>query len=197
MKGEAVRLKNAPKGQPYAIERAGDLSPGDAAEQAATWWESRGTLAVVVLIAGKEDSRYERDYMEADRVPDDWVSAKAPPRKSSLPKIEIALPEPPKAPPTITNRAQKGKRPKTCSTCGRRGGSGLAPTTDAQHCPTCGLTYRCRVCNADLPKDRKYAGDDDPTPSGRINNRRCPGCGAPMRRSRRQIYQLYTRQRRK
>jgi DNA-directed RNA polymerase subunit RPC12/RpoP len=201
MSAEVIRLKNAPKGEPYAIERETDLTADAASEQASTWWESKGTLAVVVTIGGKEDARYEREYMDASRVPEGWVKTK--PRKLP-PKTLPDAPAPrPQVAPTLVNTEgpAKKKDPRVvCTGCGRNvkvstvhGHRSEADPTDAACCATCGIGYTCSTCGRELPKDRKYDGDDDSTPSGRLNANRCPRCGADMRgTTRRQVYKMYT-----
>lgn len=203
MQAEVIRLKNAPKGQPYAIERISDLTPDDAAAQATVWWDSKGTLAVVVTVDGKEDARYEREYMDTTRVPKAWEAAKPQKPVAPIPQSPIpqAPPKRPVAPPTLVNTKPTQKDPRVqCHGCGRNvrastilGHREKSDPTDAACCAVCGVGYTCETCGRELPKDRKYAGDDDRTPSGRLENRRCPRCGAPLTgMSRRQIHRLYT-----
>jgi ribosomal protein L37AE/L43A len=174
-----MRLKNAPGTQPYVIEQLTDLTSAQAGELSVSWWESRGTLAMVLMADGAEDSRYERDYLVAERVPGTWPKGKKPPMVAPSPtKAEALEPQPPRprAPPTVANLAGAAKR--KCPTCGR----GTAVSTEAKDggsgCPTCGAPFSCGSCLRVLPASRHYEGDDDPTPSGRLANLRCPECGA-------------------
>lgn len=48
----------------------------------------------------------------------------------------------------------------------------------------------CGCCSAPLRVER-YDGDDDPTPSGRIERYRCPECGAQMTGTRQEIERRY------
>lgn len=193
-----IRLKNGPKGHPYAIEKVEDVQPKGAGQMAMSWWESNGTIALIVMNGEEEDSRYVKEYADRDRFPPEWPA----PEKPDKPKKPIETPaalrrKPTKtALPTLLGKKQRSKREK-CPVCGR-----MVPeveTTEAEHgCPECGQAFMCRTCLHELPPDRKYPNDDDPTPSGRLAARRCPDCGRPMRdQTGKQIWALYTRRRKR
>lgn len=152
-----VRLKNAPKGSPYVIERIDDLPLTEAHKAAALWWDSKGTLAVIVLDGDHEDGRYTRDYIDESRVPRGWVSAALPPRPPPLGPVP-PMPETPA--PTVNLAFEEAVKPPPT----------LPPGT-----------FMCATCKAPLPPSRKYPGDDDPTPSGRLADNRCPECGRRVR----------------
>jgi predicted RNA-binding Zn-ribbon protein involved in translation (DUF1610 family) len=200
VKVTVMRLKNAPSGQPYGVETVEDLTPEQAGKLSVSWWDSRGTLAMVLFADGKEDSRYRRDYMDAERVPEAWPAPAKPARvEPTPPKLPPALAraaQRPVAPPTVVNpRKAPPKEAAACPTCDRalpRGAASPAQRVEGG-CPTCGRAFTCRACLRPLPKDRRYEGDDDPTPSGRLADHRCPECGAPQRgMSSRDIWNQYT-----
>lgn len=200
MKVTIMRLKNAPAGQPYGIEKVEDLTPEQAGKLSVSWWESRGTLAMVLLADGKEDSRYEREYMVADRVPEAWPAPAKPPRvEPTPPKLPPALAraaQRPVAPPTLVNpRKEASKGEHKCPGCDRglpRPGAKVAEPAEGG-CGICGRAFACRACLRPLPPERRYEGDEDPTPSGRLADYRCPECGAPQRGMRtRDIWNQYT-----
>ena len=200
MKVTVMRLKNAPAGQPYAIEQMSDLTPAQAGTLSLSWWESRGTLAMILLADDVEDSRYERDYMVAERVPDEWPVGKKPPVVEPSPtKAEApARPPRPRAPPSVANPQRKQGKQAKCPTCDR-----LRPSVkearreisdDSAVCPTCGQPFTCASCLRTLTISRHHDGDDDPTPSGRLANHRCPECGAAQyEMTGRAIWNQYTR----
>jgi len=188
-----VRLRNSKLGTPYGIDRVSGLTEEAAHERAATWWESRGTLAVAVLVRGRVDALYEREYTDSQRVPEDWTYATT---KPALEKRSVKLPPPPPRPAPSVATVQKKQRLTTCEGCGRQV-SAFATNRNRQEgvsrCAVCGMGYTCGRCNRELPGSRHYEGDDDPTPSGRLANYRCPGCGAPLPGlSSRQIWAMYT-----
>jgi len=150
------RLKNAKAGEPYGIEVVKNVTAEEASEQATAWWSSGGTLAVVVLTdSGAEDARYQREYVNADRVPDGWVTAVAKPVSTAdlLDQLRAAKPAPKEA-PSIFNE-DEAPEPKKA---------------------TVGM---CIACMLPLLHEG-HQGDDDPTPSGRLQNGRCPDCGSPQ-----------------
>lgn len=205
MKVTVMRLKNAPQGQPYVIEQMENLTPEQAGQLSVGWWESRGTLAMVLLADGREDSRYVREYVDEERVPDSWprgtVAPVVEPSPIKLPPAP-SRPQPPREPPTVVNPPQQAdakQRPK-CPTCARflpspqaeQARRGEVPAGSA--CVTCGQAYTCGTCLKVLPANRKYEGDSDPTPSGRLANLRCPECGSPQQgMSGRDLWKMYTR----
>lgn len=187
MKVTVIRLKNAPKGAPYVIERVDDLTPEQAGQLSVSWWESRGTLSMILLADDKEDSRYTREYMDESRVPEDWVKPKKP--KKPVPPVPDALmaqaPARPRPPPTLRNNRnpQPPKKQEVCAHCLRVVPKQAKRDEADEHsrCAACGQAYVCTTCMRVYPASRLYDGDDDPTPSGRQANHRCMGCGAPQR----------------
>lgn len=185
MKVTIKRLKNAPADQPYGIETVEDLTPEAAGQLSVSWWESRGTLAMVLFADGKEDSRYQREYMVADRVPEAWPApAKRPTVEPTPPKLPPALvraPQRPAAPPTLVNpRKEAAKEEKVCPGCERPLPRNPGEPVEGG-CGVCGRAFACRACLRALPPSRRYPGDKDPTPSGRMADYRCLECGAPQR----------------
>jgi DNA-directed RNA polymerase subunit RPC12/RpoP len=175
---EVRRLANAPAGESYKLEVVDGLSERAAHAQAEVWWESGGTIAVVVKNNGQEDSRYEREHMDSDRVPNGWELRKADPRLKKANWIEVieravaaAAKAKPEAPPTIFNEEAVPE-----------------PPTEPQRGQT---IYLCATCKRERTD---WEGDDDPTPSGRLNNFRCPECGSPLQGlTHRQIHEAYLR----
>src|SRR5512137_1640118 len=165
---EVRRLANAPQGYPYRLEVRGDLTIEDANKQAQLWWESGGTLAIVVTVNGREDSRYEREYADASRVPKGWelrktrVRDRADSAKLDPPRqLATVEPMPESVAPTVFNE----------------------PKAQPQSAWTEGACWVCKQ-----PK-QLWPGDVDRTPSGRLNERRCMECGAPLKLTHRQISQ--------
>lgn len=202
MKVTVMRLKNAPKGEPYAIDRVDDLTPDQAGQVSLQWWESRGTLSLLLLVDGKEDSRYDRKYLDTGRVPEQWPKPKpghaTPPPVPPSPMPQQA-PVRPAAPPTLANPRRPSRKAVKCPTCERpmADPARREEASDSTRCPTCGQAFTCGTCLAVLPASRRYDGDEDPTPSGRLANHRCPECGAPQRgMSGRDIWNMYTKRRR-
>lgn len=192
-KAIVTRLANAAKGEPYKIETITGLAPTAAQEQAAQWWQSGGTLAITITIDGKEDSRYERDYLDAVRIPKGWVARDQPkPKRTTeeilkddpLTKKQVAEAHPtpqaptaaPLPPPTLFNDPEAP-----------------APNPQATASPGTALCWTCKG----------PAGHHDPvgtkeldrSPSGRLNYNRCPECGAQLSNmmSRRAILETYLR----
>lgn len=160
-----VRLKNSAKGEPYRIERRKKLSIEAANKQASVWWESGGTLAVVVRDdEGAEDARYARDYLDEDRVPSSWATARAAPSPVTGNDILDAIlskTETPREAPSVFNEEKPKPKPK----------KGAAYIDAAP-----GVCFACALPTTDAP----FEGDDDPTPSGRLVAGRCADCGRPM-----------------
>ena len=188
-----IRLKNTGKGQPYGIERAEDLDGETAAQQTEVWGESAGTIAMCVVIDGEEDSRYEKQYLDESRVPEGWVAKQA--KKKDMPKaaIPVAPPSRPLPPPTLVNPEPKAAEKRAaCADCYRTGKPrDEAPEGNVRHCTACLIPFTCVRCLRPLPITA-HEGDDDPTPSGRLNNRRCPSCGAKSGLSGRDTWRMYT-----
>jgi len=164
-----LRLRNTSAGMSYVIERIDDLNTTNAELLAQSWWSSRGTLALLVLVNGKEDSRFQRRYMILDRVPSDWPKPSRPIQVAPAPMISIGeeLKAQPRPAPTLANPKLKPE----------------ARDSSAHVCWTCG---------SPLPPSRNYEGDNDPTPSGRLADMRCPECGGPQPgKSGRAIWNMY------
>lgn len=117
---KALRLKHAPQGQPYVIERRRFPAMEEAAAQAAEWWASRGTVAILVLdFDGEEDSRYERTWVQRSRVPEGWPARKGPQAVLiEQPEARPASPLPTPLPKAVP--AEKPARlPGSCLCCRR------------------------------------------------------------------------------
>lgn len=194
---QVLRLKNAPNGQPYSLEKIAGVDKSAAYEAVGRWWESGGTLAIVVLgDGGVELSRYERDYFDPQRAPDDWVKRKRR-KKITKPTPLPKRPKPQAPPPTLFNEPVQTQRRVTCGVCDRRVKAqrkNPAPE-EAAVCNGCGVPFMCHTCMGMIPKSRQFPGDDDPTPSGRLSARRCPECGRPVKAKQRDIEEAYLRRR--
>ncbi len=151
------RLKNTSGGNPYAIDKAECKTAEEASKIAAVWWESGGTLSVVVEVDGREDCRYTKMHADTGRYPEDWGMPEGyrPPRTDtgavSIVRPAAKAPPTPRStlpPPTLFNEPQK------------------APRANAGGCPCC---YQPRCPERDP--------EDPGTPSGRIAELRCPECG--------------------
>lgn len=192
-----MRLKNAPKGEPYAIERIDGLTMDAAAKLATSWWESRGTLSLIVMDGDIEDSRYTKEYADAERVPEAWPKGKAPPPRPKPLEQPAKVKAPERAPPTLFNAPVRPNETRVkCTGCQRQVTEGR-PRPDEAHasrvCGVCGVPFSCTTCLMPLPMDG-YPGDNEPTPSGRLADLRCPECGSPQRGvTGRQLWDRYTR----
>jgi len=154
---KVVRLANAPAGDPYKIQTRRFDAYADVDQQVGMWWSSRGTLAIVVMDGDKEDSRYERDWIDRTRVPDGWEDRKGSTAADVLAKLaEARVESAPDVPITIFNEEDEVKKKK----------------------PTRRTGNYCYECLRPLP-DEAYPGDDEKNPSGRHNARRCGTCGHP------------------
>lgn len=109
-----VRLKNSPKGEPYTTEVKAGLTSVDASTQAARWWASRGTLAVVVRMDnGTEDARYERKYLDVARLPEGWAASKKPQDPAERLFQQAAV----DTQPTLVNEEPDAPEPPESSVC--------------------------------------------------------------------------------
>lgn len=156
-----IRLKNTPKGQPYGIESVGN--PDDPEQVAAQWWASKGTLAVVIVRKdGTEDSRYEREWIDKDRVPEGWVSRKEIRRPGTTKKRaawkDVRVREAPQRPEVSIDlfnpEEERQERPQPVT-----GDMGRA----------------CWTCKAPIPVEGRSDAPD--APSARLNLGLCPECG--------------------
>jgi hypothetical protein len=160
------RLKNTKDGSPYALESRKAKDQDHAEKLVTFWWASKGSMAVVILTeSGKTDSHYMREYCDPDRVPKKWLKYWAPP-----PVVAPALLEPtpePRAEPDVTlfNEDSAPEAPKPHS-----------------------LTY-CGCCGNNRVIDGY--GERDRSPSGRLNDGRCPQCGKPLQLKNKAIYRMY------
>lgn len=158
-KYKVVRLANAPAAEPYRVETRWFATYDGVDQQVGVWWSSRGTLALVVLKDKREDSRYERDWIDQSRVPDGWESRRKGTKAADiLAKItEEQLTSPSTAEDvsvTIFNEDEPAKRR-------------VVPAQSANV---------CHECLRPLPNE-PYPGDEERTPSGRHNAGRCGTCG--------------------
>tara|TARA_Y100000296_G_scaffold66535_1_gene78632 strand:- start:111 stop:713 length:603 start_codon:yes stop_codon:yes gene_type:complete len=157
-KYKVVRLANAPSGDPYKIERRIFSEYADVDQQVGIWWSSRGTLAIVVMNRDKEDSRYERDWLDRSRVPEGWEERRGPTVEDIMAKLEESRTKPqPDAPITAFN--EDDDEPKT---------KVVRPSS----------VGACIECWRPI-QDEPYPGDEDKSPSGRHNALRCGTCGHP------------------
>jgi hypothetical protein len=163
------RLKNTPQTQSYEIEQQTVDDLLAAADLVEKWWQSRGTIGVLVLNGTAIDSRYEREWIDQKRVPQEWQK-RAPainetgeqaPTVGSPP--QQAEPVPASLPPTLYNEEAPG----------------IAPPVLAGFCPCCA--------------GRVHVDDpgDPGTPSGRLDDCRCMACGRPQALTRRAVSQQY------
>lgn len=192
-----MRLRNSKGGRPYDIERVDDLTEAQAIQVASSWWESGGTVAMLVLRDGQEDTRYQREYCVEQRIPEAWPQAPKPRFPSPSPAPQ------PRAAPTIDDpvevAAPRQRTPTVrCPVCGRTVPEGTLDQPVGEKgpssCPRCGLTFICRACAIELPPSRRYPDDRDPTPSGRLAAGRCLECGSPqpgLKSS--DLWRMYTR----
>lgn len=161
----ARRLKNAPKGEPYGVDVVECKSAEEANELAAKWWESRGTAAVLVMVGTVEDARYEREWIDRERIPADWIGRKGLAKdmiEDPSKRPESPLPEQPEIEPeqpTLFNDLEEEVRGE------------VADTAAGPRCPCCGH-LRPDGGYGERPRDR--------TPSGRMADGRCLECGAPQ-----------------
>jgi hypothetical protein len=155
----ASRLKNSAGRSPYGLETEGFDTIEEAGDQAEIWWQSGGTAAVLVLVGETEDARYERAWLDRDRIPDAWVKRK----QAQLDKMREHKPL--TAPTAVALREAK-------PTLWEEEEQAPAPQKSAPN--------RCPCCGADRTEGG-HDGDDDPTPSGRLENFRCLKCGALQR----------------
>lgn len=194
-----MRLKNAPQGAPYAIEQIDGLDPQAAGQLSASWWDSRGTIALIVVHNGEIDSRYLKEYADTERFPDEWPKGDvAPPKPEPLPERLKPVHVRQRPAPTLANPPERKAEKVTCPGCQRQVAEQAKreETSSSSVCSVCGVPFACVTCLKQLPESRRYDGDDDPTPSGRIANHRCPECGSPQpQMSGRQIWNMYTRRR--
>jgi hypothetical protein len=139
--------------------------------RAAQWWGRSDTLAVMTFTErGESDAKYEKPGIDTARVPEQWPGKSprpppVPPRPSAAavnaPPVEV----PERPPPTLVDDGTEDDMP------------GKAPTKRVE-APT-GAGAPCGCCGLPRPSTGHYAGDDDPTPTGRNNDMRCSQCGAP------------------
>jgi len=165
------RLKNTPAEAEYAIEQAKTKTIDEANEYAAKWWQSNGTISVVVLNGKEIDARYEREWIDRKRVPKAWRSRTI----DELEQLQRATV------PLETNKAypsqSDGPLPAAAPTLFKESTKRPKPTAS-----------QCGCCLS----DRKDHGERDKTPSGRMADHRCLECGAFMiGMSTRQIYDQY------
>ncbi len=155
-----VRLANSPKGQPYRIDRHDKVPEATAAELASRWWDSGGTLAVVVTVDGKEDARYEKSHIDPERIPKGWVT-----RKVKRPTVNDVMERMAAAPAEPSSRVHPEAAPPDL------GEEDVEPSVAKGMCRTCGLP---------VPQE-PFPGDSSPnSPSSRIAGHRCPMCGRPL-----------------
>ena len=182
MPAEVRRLANAPADQTYKLEVQSDLSEEAAQVACQIWWASKGTMAVIVMIDGRIDARYERDWMDQGRVPNGWITRKKAKGVSWQDVLaaqagDSAEEEPqtekiePAHEPTLFNVEDdpNGHKPPPI-------GLKIAVDTNPVGQPT-NKSYLCWTCKQEL---REYTGDTDPNPSGRLEAFRCPECGSPQ-----------------
>lgn len=167
----AMRLRDK-GGAHYVFEKLPFENAAEANKQAFLWWREAQTISVIVQVHDREDARYTRETIKAERVPVTWPEQKtiygtkleAPPAVVTE-DIAPSLVNPEDDEPTV--------RVETPATIVLEG------------------TARCWTCKHAV---QEHPGDDDPTPSGRLEAMRCPECGKPMGAiSRRAIYQMYLR----
>lgn len=155
---KVTRLANAPAGDPYKVQTRRVDTYEEVDQWVARWWGSRGTLALVVMDDGKEDSRYERDWIDRNRVPEGWEDRRGTTADEVLAKLAEAKAQRvqrPDVPITIFNEDEP-KKPVVPSQSGNV----------------------CFECLRPMPSE-PYPGDDEKNPSGRHNALRCGTCGCP------------------
>lgn len=174
-KATITRLANSAKGEPYKIETITGLAPTAANEQASQWWQSGGTLAMTITIEGAEDSRYEREYLDAARLPKGWAARVQPITKRSADEILKQPDEAVKKKPVQETPAPERKAPAIGPTLfnpPERPAKGTA-----QPGATSGL---CWTCFGPVGSQDPESKQIDRTPAGRLDQLRCPECGRPM-----------------
>jgi hypothetical protein len=165
------RLKNTPGGGKYGIERIKVKSLDEASAASAAWWQSNGTVSVIVLNGKEIDARYEREWIDRERVPDGWhtrtvdeleqlqrvaANSVVPPTEKSGGVLPLPAP----------SLYQEAPEPKPA------------------------LSGQCGCCMQTLQDH----GERDRSPSGRLADLRCLACGAPVRgATERQLQDRYLR----
>lgn len=169
VKWEVRRLANAPEKEPYKIEIIEGVSEKVAHLQSTEWWESGGTLAIVVKCGEAEDARYEREYIDEERIPNGWVQrpkVKRPSWKDVMVEVDRQEEAPAKeaVAPTIFNEDE----PQDPENVPDPGQIRQLLSKVGQ-----GEVHLCWTCKHVL-QDHE---ETDKTPSGRLNEYRCPECG--------------------
>ena len=142
------RLKNTPAGQKYAVERKAFEELEATSEIVSTWWDSGGTAAVLTQVNGDDDSRYEKPWIDRERIPEAW-----PGRKGLAAKMIENPDQRPANPVALPTKLIVDDKPKP----------------KVAGCACCGTPWAAA--------DRRR-NDLDKTPSGRMANYRCMECGA-------------------
>ena len=146
----------------YAVNTAECMSVEEGNEIAMRWWKLEDTLSIVVMDRNREDARYAHTDIDESRLPEQWPRPE--PKAAALgPSQDAGALLPPAPPPTLFNRSQRSQE------------------LQEGHCPCC---FQKRT--------QPDPADDDPTPTGRINNLLCPECGqlVPVANGG-PIYQMY------